>query len=167
MTKYEKLLIETEKQGVEVMEVDLGTRKKCGKYLSNNKENIIIINSNMSNIEKFEVLSEELGHAKTSYGNILDNKSAKSIKQEKIARRRGYEILVDLIDLINAFNANVHGRYEVANYLNVTEEFLQEAIDYYKEKYGIYKEVGKYLIYFSPCLRVVTRNKLEWIYKPY
>ncbi len=155
MTKYEKLLIETEKQDVEVIEVDLGTRKKCGKYLSNNKENIIIINSNMTNTEKCEVLYEELGHHYTSFGNILDQSRINNAKQEKCARNWVYEKSVGIVSLINAFEKCINNRHDLAEYLNVTEKFLEEAIKHYKEKYGVYYKIDNYTIYFEPNLRIV------------
>lgn len=155
MTKYERLLIESEKQGVNVIEVDLGTKKKCGKYLSNNKENIAIINSNIGDIEKYEVLAEELGHHNTSYGNIIDQSNFNNIKQEKRARRWSYEKLVGIVSLINAFEKGIRNRHELAEHLDVTEFLLDEAIKYYREKYGICLEIDNYLIYFEPYLTIL------------
>lgn len=40
MTNYEKLLITASKKGITVLELDLGTDKKCGKLL----DDFIIIN---------------------------------------------------------------------------------------------------------------------------
>lgn len=39
---------------------------------------------------------------------------------------------------------------ELAEFLNVTEDFLESAINHYKEKYGIYCKIDNYLIYFEP-----------------
>lgn len=157
--EYEKLLSELEKQGIDVIEMNLKGKAR-GYYC----DDTIVIDSKIeTNAEKNGTLIEEVGHVKTSSGNILGDKDIKNVKQEKIARRWGYEYIIGLTDLINAFNAGVHGRYELARHLDVTEQFLQETIDYYKEKYGTYKEVGRYLIYFSPCLGVITKNELKWI----
>ena len=38
----------------------------------------------------------------------------------------------------------------MAEYLDVTEEYLEEAIDCYKAKYGLYASVDNYIIYFEP-----------------
>ena len=38
----------------------------------------------------------------------------------------------------------------MAEYLDVTEEYLEEAIDCYKAKYGLYVSVDNYIIYFKP-----------------
>lgn len=156
---YEELISEAEKIGLKIKEKPL---KYGFKGLYRNGK--ILIDRNIkSTVEKKGILIEEIGHHKTSFGNILDPTDIKNIKQEKIARRWGYEALIDLTDLINAFNSGVRGRYELSKYLDVTEQFLQDTVDYYKEKYGTYKEVGKYIIYFSPCLGVMAKSELRWI----
>ena len=38
----------------------------------------------------------------------------------------------------------------VAEHLNITEEFLVDCLNYYKEKYGLYVRQDNYLIYFEP-----------------
>ena len=48
-------------------------------------------------------------------------------------------------------------QYELADCLHVSEEYLQEAIDCYREKYGCSVEVDGYLIVFEPCLAVYER----------
>lgn len=160
---YEELIVQAQKSGLKIKEKPL---KYGFKGLYRNGK--IFIDKNIeTNAEKKGTLIEEIGHHEKSFGNILDPNNIKNVKQEKIARRWGYETLIDFVDLINAFKANISGRYELAKYLDVTEEFLQETIDYYKEKYGTYKEVGKYLIYFSPCLSIMEKNNLKWLYNPY
>lgn len=52
--------------------------------------------------------------------------------------------------LIRAYEARCRNRYEMAKYLDVTEEYLEEAIDCYKAKYGLYVSIDNYLIYFEP-----------------
>lgn len=38
--------------------------------------------------------------------------------------------------------------------MNVTEEFLSEAISYYRHKYGIYAKLDNHVIYFEPTVCV-------------
>ncbi len=40
--------------------------------------------------------------------------------------------------------------YEVAEHIGVTEEFLRQAFETYSHIYGIFKEYGRYVIYFDP-----------------
>lgn len=100
--------------------------------------------------EKSCVLAEEIGHYHTSSGNILDQNKVESRKQEYRARLYGYNLKIGLAGLIRAYEARCRNRYEMAEYLDVTEEYLEEAIDCYKAKYGLYASVDNYIIYFEP-----------------
>lgn len=157
MTKYEKLVVKTENENINVLEINLGTNKKCGKYFCNKKEKTIVINSNITDSEKYEVLAEELGHHHTTSGNILNQSNIKNVKQEKRARNWGYEETVGIVQLINAFEKGIRSKYELADYLNITEQYLEQAIHHYKEKYGVCFEIDNYLIYFEPNLIILRR----------
>lgn len=86
--------------------------------------------------EKSTVLAEELAHHDLTVGDILDLSDAGNRRQEQKARTLSYDRLIGLPGLARAFGAGCESRYEVAEYLEVTESFLQEAIDRYKEIYG-------------------------------
>lgn len=96
------------------------------------------------------MLAEEIGHYRTSSGNILDQNKVESRKQEYRARLYGYNLKIGLTGLISAYEAGCGNLYEMAEYLDVTEEYLEEAIDCYKAKYGLYASVDNYIIYFEP-----------------
>lgn len=146
MNKYEKLILEANKYEIEVIEKKF---KSSAKGLC--KGNKIGISSVIETIsEKRCVLAEEIGHCKKTVGNILDIAMIDNKKQELIARKWAYERLVGIVDIINAYNNGVRDKYELIEYLEVTEEFLNEAIEYYKCKYGIYYQIDNYLIYFEP-----------------
>ena len=105
--------------------------------------------------EKACVLAEELGHHETSVGNILDMTSAVNRKQERQARLHGYNRLIGLIGLVNAYEHGCQDKYEIAEYLEVTEEYLEDCIECYRNKYGICKQVDNYVVYFIPQLSVM------------
>ncbi len=97
------------------------------------------------------MLAEELGHYHTSSGDILDQRDSMNRKQELRARRWAYERLIPLDRLVDAYKARVKGRFELAEYLGVTEPFLQSAIDRYRDKYGVFTMLDdRYIIYFEP-----------------
>ena len=100
--------------------------------------------------EKSCVLAEELGHYYTSSGNILDQTKVENRKQEYRARLYGYNLKIGLTGLIRAYEAGCRNLYEMAEYLDATEEYLKEAIYCYKAKYGLYVSVDNYIIYFEP-----------------
>lgn len=145
---YEELLDEAESKGLIVKEKPL-------KYNNGRiKGNRIAIRQDMTTIEKKCVLAEELGHYETSVGNILDMSDVWNRKQERQARLDGYHRLIELIQLINAYERGCQNRYEIAKELEVTEEYLQECIDCYRDKYGVKVIVGEYMIIFIPNLSI-------------
>lgn len=81
----------------------------------------------------------------------------RSRKQERQARLWGYNKLIGLTGIIKAFQAGCQSRHEMAELLDVTEEYLQECIDCYRDKYGVCTEVDNYIIYFIPCLAVMEK----------
>ena len=108
-----------------------------------------------TSVEKACVLAEELGHYHTTVGDITDLSDSRNRKQERQARMWGYNKLIGLTGIIQAFRAGCHSRHETAEYLGVTEQFLQECIDCYTEKYGEYTKIDNYIIFFIPNLAVM------------
>lgn len=153
MNNYEKLLSSITSSEIKVIETDLGTNKACGKCVGN----IIFINSRMSSKEKYCILIEELSHCKLTVGNISNLENTSNRKQEIKARRLGYEKIVGVLNLISAFENGARTKYEISEYLEITEKFLTDAIDYYKQKYGMYFEVDNYVLHFEPTLGITKR----------
>jgi|SRR5690625_2359480 len=154
---YERLLIEAYKNDVDVYEKTMKTRNK-GLY----GDNVIWINDNIeTSIEKACVLAEELGHHHTSSGDILDQACLGNKKQERLARSWAYKELIPLKKIIGAYKEGVKNKYELAEYLDVTEAFLIDALKRYKEEHGLYTNLGKYTIYFEPLgvLELFDNNK--------
>ena len=110
--------------------------------------------------EKSCVLAEEIGHYRTSSGNILNQNKVESRKQEYRARLYGYNLKIGLAGLIRAYEAGCGNLYEMAEYLDATEEYLKEAIDCYKSKYGLCTSIDNYIIYFEP-LAVIKLISIE------
>ncbi|MEX3713612.1 ImmA/IrrE family metallo-endopeptidase [Cytobacillus horneckiae] len=126
-------------------------------------DNVIWVNKRIRSTRlKTCILAEELGHHHTTGGHILDQKSLVNVKQELRARYWAYEKLVPFSKIVQAFKIGIGNRYEFADYLGVTEDFLELALSRYKEKYGLFKEYEeneeKYIIYFDP-LRVIEVYK--------
>ena len=142
---YESLLNSADHAGLVVKEQNLL------EYDGLIKENRIAIREDIpTTVEKACILAEELGHYFTTVGDILDQNSAANQKQELRARAWAYKKALQLGDIVRAFRYGCRNRYEIAEYLGVTEAFLQDGIDYYKGKYGPYTKYGNYIIYFEP-----------------
>lgn len=154
MTKYEELLHEAINDGISVDEDYSFKGEFSGLYIDGN---IALSDRLHTTPEKVCVLAEELGHHHTSVGNILAMDDARNRKQERQARLWGYNKLIGLTGIISAFRAGCQSRHEIAERLDVTEEYLQECIDCYRDKYGEYVEVDNYMIYFIPNLAVMEK----------
>lgn len=143
---YERLLKECETNNIKVYEAN---SKIKGLY----SDGIIMISKNINTFaEKACILAEEIGHHLTSAGDILDQSKLKNRKQEKIARNKAYEMLVTIEKIIEAYKIGCRNRFELAEFLEVTEEFLEEALQHYKEKYGLYYKINNYIVYFEPLV---------------
>ena len=146
---YEELLNEADIAGLIVKEKPL--QSSDGRIFGNR----VAIRKNIPTLkEKSCVLAEELGHYYTTVGNIIDMQDIRNVKQERKARVWAYDELIGLTGLIRAFERCCQSRYEVADFLGVTEEFLSDALNYYKVKYGESTVVDHYIIRFIPSLMV-------------
>lgn len=157
MTKYERLLEKAQSESIVTIEnYSFDSNRIKGLYCDNS---IAISSTLPSSIERSCVLIEELGHHFTSAGNIIDISDTNNAKQELKARIWAYNKLVGLYGIINCYKAHCCNRFEMASHLEVTEEFLSEALKYYKNKYGTYTTIDNYIINFEPYLFVL--EKLE------
>lgn len=151
MNPYEKLQDKACEDGVDVIDYPFESNNIKGLYC----DGVVAIREDMTIPEKTCALAEELGHHKTSVGNIIDMTSSANRKQERQARFWAYNKQIGLIGLVRAFEHGCQNRFEIAEYLEVTEEFLEECIECYRNKYGICKQVDNYVVYFIPQLSVM------------
>ena len=154
MNTYEKLQEEACKDGIEVVDYPFESERIKGLYC----DGTIAIRDNIATTtEKACVLAEELGHHYTSVGNIIDMVGSSNRKQERQARLWAYNKQIGLKGLIRAYEHGCTASHEIAEYLDVTEEALQECIEFYRDKYGEYKTVEHYIIFFIPHLAVLKK----------
>lgn len=146
MNNYENLISLAYSHGIKVIESDLGIDKPFGKCMGN----LIIINNRVNEYQRLCVLYEELGHFNLTIGDITDQSNLNNRKQESIARRWSYEKLVSPEDIINAILSGIDNIYDLAESLNITEDFLIQSIKHYKKKYGIYYVGKTHLLTFEP-----------------
>ena len=152
---YEEFLEEADSMGLIVKEKPL--QSGDGRIFDNK---IAIRKDIPTQTEKACVLAEELGHHCTSSGNIMNQNIVFNRQQELRARMYGYNLNVGLIGIAKAFETGCRNLYEMAEFLGVTEEYLTNAIECYRKKYGIFVAVDNYLIYFEPQLSVAKINSL-------
>ena len=154
MSRYEQLL--TENEHIKIRDTHSLPDGYSGFY----NDGIILIDKNLPETRKAEVLYEELAHHKLTYGNILDQSKWINRKFESYARRHGYEAALPLRIIVEAHHYGVSNLYELAEYVQLSEEHVLEILEYYKTKHGLTTRYGKYVIHFEP-LRVFEYKDIE------
>lgn len=149
MITYEQLLMEADSKKLITKEKNLPVSK--GRI----KGNRIAIRRGMTTSEKKCVLAEELGHYYTAVGDIIDQSSASNRKQEMLGRIYAYNKVIGLIGIIDAYKHHCQNLHEMADHLEVSEDFLAESLVYYKGKYGRSVSLDNYIIYFEPYIGVL------------
>ena len=139
---YDDLLREADNKRLTVREKPLRSAK--GRIYGNR----IAIKKDLSQTEKACILAEEIGHYYTTVGNILDQNDTGNRKQEIKARKWAVDKMIDIEDLFRAAEQPCRNLFEIAEYLDVTEEFLLEALDVFKKRYGhSYAHEGKTIVF--------------------
>lgn len=105
--------------------------------------------------EKTCVSAEDLSHYYTATDDILDQSFVANRKQERRGRLAAYTRLVDLRSIVDAYLHHCQNLFETATYLGVTEEFLNDSMIYYKNKYDIDTQIDHYVIMFEPSIAVL------------
>ncbi|KDE96612.1 ImmA/IrrE family metallo-endopeptidase [Staphylococcus capitis] len=154
MSRYEQLLAENEHIKIK------DTHSLPDGYSGFYKDGIILIDKDLSETRKAEVLFEELAHHKLTYGNILDQSKWINRKFESYARRHGYEAALPLRIIVESHHYGVNNLYELAQYVQLSEEYVLEILAYYKQKHGIGTHYGDYSITFEP-LRVYKLHHID------
>ncbi|MFW3540539.1 ImmA/IrrE family metallo-endopeptidase [Staphylococcus caprae] len=154
MGLYEELLIEHDY--IDIRETDVMPNNLHGLWL----DDLILINRNLPETRKAEVLYEELAHHKLTYGNILDQSKDINRKFENYARRYGYESALPLRIIVEAHHYGVSNLYELAEYAQLSEKYVSDILEHYKSKYGIGTHYGDYSITFDP-LRVYKLHHID------
>ena len=149
MNYYEILQDKADAEGLTVREKPL---KANDGLIKGNR--IAIRDDLVSNTEKSCILAEELGHHYTTHGTIIDQSDNENRKQELKARAWAYNQMSGLSGIIKVYETGCHSLSEAAECLNVTEAFFLDAMEYYRNKYGIAVRIDQYIIYFEPSLGI-------------
>ena len=134
-------------RNITLIKDDIPVSKLKGLYFDNT---IIFDRSLSTSAEKIYIWAEELGHYETGSIDILDQSQMANRKQERKAHRWAIKELISLDDIIRASKEDIHNFFELAEFLNVTEDFLREEIEILKEIYGTHTEYDGKIIQFEP-----------------
>lgn len=155
MSRYEDLLMEIDY--VEIKD-HIHLPDGCKGFYS---DDLIFIDKNLSETRKAEVLYEELAHHKLTYGDILDQSNFNNRKFENYARRYGYENALPLNKIIDAYKYGVSSLYELAEYVQLSEEYVYTVLQHYKSKFGLSTCHNGHVICFEPLQVFKYINKEE------
>ena len=135
--KLDNLYDLTEKEKIKVY--DWHIEDADGAYINIDKINAIALNyDNIGTyIEEKCVLSEELGHYyyDATYSLYCQDLQVIS-KQERKAKKWAYNVLVPYEDLRRAVLSGKTSILPLAEYFDVTTQFMSNCIAFYLEKYG-------------------------------
>lgn len=121
-------------------------------------DNVIVLDEKIDTYaEKTCILAEEIGHHFTSVGDILDTSNLHKEKEEEKSRRYASKLMFNPVRLIDAFKAGVSSRWELSQFLDLTEGFIEETLSYFKKFYGESLAIDEYVIHFDPL----------WVYKSF
>lgn len=153
---YDELLIEADEIGLIVKEAPLVLSD--GLCVGNK---IAIRKDITTSIQKADTLAEEMGHYYTTVGDIIEMQNIEDEKQERAARLWAYNKQIGLSGIIEAFKAHCTDRFEMAGFLSVSEEFLQEALECYRRIYGTGTMIDNYYIRFEPNLQILSYHIVD------
>lgn len=151
---YEKMLMDYDH--IKIKETNILPDNLSGL----NFNNIILLNNKNKHIKKVEILAEEIAHYKITYGDIRDQSNILNKKFELKARRLGCELVITLDGIIEALHYGVHNLYGLADFFEVTEQYVLNAINHYKMKYGSSTWHKNYVIKFEP-LQVFEHHEIN------
>lgn len=139
---------------IKLVEKDMTSINLKGLYL----DNIIVIEKKLENdAERASIIAEEIGHHFTATDNILDQSSLHNQKEEEKAHRWAAQYAITPVKLIKAFEAGISSRYELAEFLGVTEVFIENSLPLLQKLYGNLITINEYTINLDPL----------WIYKSF
>lgn len=109
----------------------------------------VYLNPRQTKTQLASTLSEEIGHYLTSAGNILDQESLETKKQERKARDVGATLVVTPENILKCYENGYETIESCADFLGITKETFTNAIDYYRRKDGAIMTENKDVIVFN------------------
>ena len=133
--------------------IDSLPKEMSGFYYRNVKYGIrsITLSNNLdTTAEKICILAEELEHFISTPEDLFVASHSVREKYEKMARFCAVKRLMPFEKLINAKLLSINNSFELADYLNITVDFLQAGIKAYKDHFGLSVPYKDFIIYFDP-----------------
>lgn len=142
LSDFETFIIKLESLGIKILHLN----GRPGTEYAKIADNYIGINRNLSDNIQYELLTEEAGHHRKTYGNITDLNNTRNIKLENIARREGHKILLNPDQLLDPLINGARNLHEFSEHLNISEQKLIEILNDWKKIYGLGIYIGEYYL---------------------
>ena len=133
MNRLEELEEEASSLSIEVIDTDIQIEGMNAAYLNLSGIARIFLQKSGTMRERACWIAEELGHHHTGPKQVLSYRSVEDWRAEARARRWAHMRLLTP-DAIYTAAQNTDDIYEIAEALNVSEEFLRESIDDFQSK---------------------------------
>lgn len=137
MNRHEELEDLVFQEGMELDEETLPANGPVkGLFLRHGEEDkgSILLDKTMPHPARTEVLAEEIGHSYYTVGNITMQRTVTERKLERKGREWGYRRLLPVRRLRKAYNEGCRLAWEVAQDCDLDAEYVEQAVDYYKQK---------------------------------
>lgn len=110
-------------------------------------------------------LARGLGYHFSAPPNLLDAPAKLRRIYDRAAFGWAAKQLVPLQRIVDAWQAGIRDEWELADYLNVTPKFLEDAIDYLRHKHGLYVRHGNMCIWLKPIFVRYTCKECAYLSK--
>jgi len=133
MNRFEELEDEASILGIEVIDTDIPIPEMNAAYLNLSGAERIFLRNSGTVRERACWIAEELGHHHTGQKQVLGYRSVDDWRAEARARKWAHMHLLTP-DAIDTAAQNTDDMFEIAEALDVSEEFLRESIDDFQSK---------------------------------
>jgi len=99
--------------------------------------NTVLLTTRCDFTNTLQNVGEEIGHVKTTVGDITKYDTADKLRQERKARQYGYCLIVNLDGIIACYKAGIRTPWEMAEFFEVSEHYMYKAFEVYRVKRGI------------------------------
>lgn len=140
MSILESLLEEASQSDIDVMDDDMSVPGMHAAYFVTDIGKCIMLRRDGTQAERACWMAEELGHHNTGCNSVLRYKSVADWKAEARARRWAHDRLLSY-DAVMVAARNTDDIYEIAFSLDVSVEFLREAMDDYMAR-GLWQQAA-------------------------
>lgn len=153
-SNYEKMQDETRRLRIRLTETHAPLPFTGLYFRFQGRRPRIILQNGLSTPEKLCTLAEELGHHHTSQGNLMNACTREYERQETRAKKWAVRRLLPLDTIGEAYLLHGGDSAAMAEWLDVTETFLHQAIRFYARQFGVRGRTGRYRYQFEPFFHV-------------